>query len=90
MYIKNRHRNRKQFSQAYFLFQGCLFKSSFEMRILFEIVFPLKPTFHIFIFKDIKSVKMESVYIFKDLFHTIDFVTSECYIHIMLVYAPVK
>ena len=32
------------------LIQGCLFKSSFEMRFLFKIVFPLKPTLHIFIF----------------------------------------
>ena len=32
---KNRYRNRKLFSQACFLFQDCLFKSSFEMRFLF-------------------------------------------------------
>ena len=36
------------------------------MRFLLEIVFPVKPTLHIFIFKDFKSFKMESVYIFKD------------------------
>ena len=36
------------------------------MQFLFEIVFPLKPALHIFIFKDFKSFKMESVYIFKD------------------------
>ena len=46
--FKNRHRNRKQFSQACFLFQGCLFKSSFEMWFMFKIVFPLKQTSHIF------------------------------------------
>ena len=36
------------------------------MRFLFEIVFLLKLTLHIFKFKDFKSLKMENVYIFKD------------------------
>ena len=36
------------------------------MHFLFKIVFPLKPAPHIFIFKDFKYFKMESMYIFKD------------------------
>ena len=36
------------------------------MCFLFEIVFSLKLTLHIFEFKDFKSLKMESVYILKD------------------------
>ena len=35
------------------------------MRFLFEIVFPLKPTLHIFIFKYFNSLKVEGMYIFK-------------------------
>ena len=46
-------------------FRGCLFKSSFEMGVLFEIMFPLKPTIrHIFIFWDFESFGMESVHVF--------------------------
>ena len=39
------------------------------MRFLFKIVFPLKLTLHIFIFKDFNSLKMEGMYIFKDYFN---------------------
>ena len=35
------------------------------MRVLFEIMFPLKPTLHLFILKDLNSLKIESMYIFK-------------------------
>ena len=37
------------------------------MRFLFKIVFIFKPTL-IFIFKDFKSFKIESIYIFKTIF----------------------
>ena len=34
------------------------------MKFLFKIVCPLKPALHIFIFKDFKAFKMESVYMY--------------------------
>ena len=42
-------------------------KISFQMWFLFKIVFPLKLTLHIFIFKDLNSFKMESMYIIKKM-----------------------
>ena len=87
---KTRNRNRKQFLQACFLSQCCSFKPGFEKRFLFKIVFPSKPTLHIFIFKDFKSFKMESMYIFKTILINCIFtlpvhVRTEYFAHIKLM-----
>ena len=50
---------RGGFHRPVFLFRGCIFKSSFEMRFLFEIVVSLKLKFcHVFIFGDFRSFGM--------------------------------